>query len=290
MIRSQPGPAEELEIELPHLRFAARRQGDKAGRKLLAVHGWLDNAASFEPIAPWFADFDLVAIDLPGHGRSGHRPPGTWYHTIDYLNELLAIVEHLGWPRFSLLGHSLGAAIASVFAAAVPERVEQLFLIEGLGPLSTPAEKSLELLRAAMHERAGIHTKQMRVFTDLDAPTRARMQHPQMPLTEPAARLLVERGTKPVPGGFVWSSDPRLTLTSAIRLTESQIRDYLRGIQCPARLVLADPPMPFVDQAVLEGRTELVPGLEWMRLPGSHHLHMESPEAVAQALRGADRR
>lgn len=281
-----PLPAEEMEIELPHLRFAARRQGDPGGRKLLAVHGWLDNAASFEPIAPWFADYDLVAIDLPGHGRSGHRPPGTWYHTIDYLNELLAIVEQLGWQRFSLLGHSLGAAIASVFAAAVPERVEQLFLVEGLGPLSTPTEKSLDLLRAAMHERAGIHAKQMRVFADLDAPTRARMQHPQMPLSEAAARLLVERGTRPVPGGWVWSSDPRLTLTSAIRLTERQVRNYIAGIQCPARLVLADPPMPFVDRAVLEGRTDLVPTLELIHLPGSHHLHMESPEAVARALRG----
>lgn len=281
-----PLSAIELTIALPHLDFAARRMGNPDGRKLLAVHGWLDNAASFDPIAPWFDDYDLVAIDLPGHGRSGHRPPGTWYHTIDYLNELLAIVEHLGWQRFSLLGHSLGAAIASVFAAAVPERVEQLFLVEGLGPLSTPAEKSLELLCAAMHERAGIHSKQMRVFANLGAPTRARMQHAQMPLSASAARLLVERGTRPVAGGFVWSSDPRLTLTSAIRLTEEQVRNYLCGIRCPARLVLADPPMPFVDRAVLEGRTAFVPTLDLIRLPGSHHLHMETPEAVALALRG----
>ena len=278
-------PFSEIDIALPHLHFAARRGGNPNGKKLLAIHGWLDNAASFDPIASWFDDFDLVAVDLPGHGRSGHRAAGTWYHFIDYLNEILAVIEVLGWQRFSLLGHSLGAATSSVLAAAVPERVEQLFLIEGLGPLSTPAEKALDLLRAAMHERAMIADKQLRVFPSLAEPIAARQQHPQMPLSATAARLLVERGTRATAGGYVWSSDPRLTMTSAIRLTEEQISSYLRGIQCPTRLVIAEPCMPFIDPALMNHRIALVPTLTLRRLPGTHHLHMETPEAVAQALR-----
>lgn len=281
----KPRPALEIDLPLPHLNFAAKRSGNPHGKKLLAIHGWLDNAASFDPIAPWFDDFDMVAVDLPGHGRSGHRAAGAWYHFIDYLNEILAVIEVLGWQQFSLLGHSLGAATSSVLAAAVPERVEQLFLIEGMGPLSTPAEKALELLRAAMHERATIVGKQLRVFPSLAEPIAARRQHPQMPLSEAAARLLVERGTRATAGGYVWSSDPRLTLTSAIRLTEEQIKSYLRGIQCPTRLVVAEPCMPFIDQAMMSERIALVPTLTLRRLPGTHHLHMETPEIVAQALR-----
>jgi len=71
----------ELELELPHLRLAAQVWGDPLLPRLLALHGWLDNAASFDRLAPLLCEhFHIVALDLPGHGRSGHRPPGTWYH------------------------------------------------------------------------------------------------------------------------------------------------------------------------------------------------------------------
>jgi pimeloyl-ACP methyl ester carboxylesterase len=277
---------EEITIALPHLTLAARRSGNRNGRKLLAIHGWLDNAASFEAIAPWFDDHDVVAIDLPGHGRSDHRPRGAWYHYVDYLHDVSMGVDALQWQHFDVLGHSLGGAIGSVLAAALPERVGRLYLIEALGPISTPAEKTLDLLRAALSDRAGIDAKQLRVFPTLDVPIAARRQHPQMPLTDAAARALVSRGTRAVDGGFVWSSDPRLTLTSAIRMTEAQIRSCLAGIQCPARLVLAEPAMPFVDDAHMIERIALVPQLGVSRLAGSHHLHMDLPAEVAAALRG----
>ncbi|PIV33691.1 MAG: hypothetical protein COS34_06350, partial [Lysobacterales bacterium CG02_land_8_20_14_3_00_62_12] len=63
------------------------------------------------------------------------------------------------------------------------------------------------------------------------------------------------------------------------------ISSYLRGIQCPTRLVIAEPCMPFIDPALMNHRIALVPTLTLRRLPGTHHLHMETPEAVAQALR-----
>ena len=85
----------EFSFEIPGgLSIAARRSGDPDGPKLLALHGWLDNAASFEPLAEYFADHDLVAIDLPGHGRSSHRADGAWYHFIDYASDVLAVVEN----------------------------------------------------------------------------------------------------------------------------------------------------------------------------------------------------
>ncbi len=277
---------EEMRIALPHLNIAARRSGNSAGPKLLAIHGWLDNAASFEPISPWFEDFDMVAIDLPGHGRSDHRPRGAWYHYIDYLHDVSTCIEALQWQRFSLLGHSLGGAVCSVLAAALPERVDRLYLIEALGPMSTPAEKTLGLLRAALADRAGIDAKQLRVFPDLEAPQAARRQHPQLPLSEAAAKALVTRGTRAVDGGYVWSSDPRLTLTSAMRMTEEQVSNCLEGIQCRAHLVLAEPAMPFVEYARMSDRMTLVPTLDVTRIQGTHHLHMDIPEQVAKSLRG----
>ncbi len=276
---------EEFTLDTPCLRISGRRSGNPAGPKLLAVHGWLDNAASFAPLAPHFADHDLVAIDLPGHGRSSHRAPGAWYHFIDYCSDLLAVADALGWAHFALLGHSLGGAVSSALAAALPERIERLYLIEALGPLSTAEARLPELLGQALREREALTGKQLRRFASIDQAVAARRSNRDMPLDEASARLLVERGVRAIDGGFEWSSDPRLTLTSAMRLSEDQVCGYLAGIRCPVRLVLADPPMPFLDATLMQARTLVVGDLHWKRMHGSHHLHMELPAAVAALLR-----
>lgn len=274
----------ELSLRTANLTVAAQAWGPEDGVRVLALHGWLDNAASFDTLAPLLAGARVVALDLPGHGRSGHRAPGAWYHYVDYLDEVLAAADALGWPRFVLLGHSLGGAIGSVLAAAVPERVVQLWLIEALGPMSTPPAKMVPLLRQALADRVGLATKSLRVFGDFDAAMAARMHGNRLPLGEAAARAIVARGTKAVHGGFVWSSDPRLTLTSAIRLTEEQVQACLPGIACPTLMISADPPAPYVDPVQMARRIALVKDIEHLVLPGTHHLHLEDPQPVANAI------
>jgi pimeloyl-ACP methyl ester carboxylesterase len=73
----------------------------------------------------------LVAVDLPGHGQSSHKPPGSDYAILDYIRDTNAIAAGLGWQTFHLLGHSLGASICGLFAGTFPERVCSLNLIEG---------------------------------------------------------------------------------------------------------------------------------------------------------------
>ncbi|MGH8605107.1 MAG: alpha/beta fold hydrolase, partial [Gammaproteobacteria bacterium] len=67
-------------IVTPSGRFTAKRWGSDQGAPLIALHGWLDNAASFDPLASYLDEFDLVALDLAGHGLSDHRPKGVHYH------------------------------------------------------------------------------------------------------------------------------------------------------------------------------------------------------------------
>lgn len=274
--------ARERELRLPQLVMAAREWGEPGATPVLALHGWLDNAASFDALAPLLHEVHLVALDLPGHGRSQHRPAGAWYHYIDYLGDVLAAADALQWERFVLLGHSLGGGVASVLAAAAPERVQQLWAIEAMGPLSTEPAKSLEVLRRAMAERGLVAGKSLRVFPDLERAVAARMQ--ANGLSEAAARTLVERGTRAVEGGYAWSSDPRLTMTSAIRLTEEQILAYLAGIECQSLVIMADPPPPWMDREQMARRFAQVQGLEQVVLPGSHHLHLEDPQPVADAI------
>ena len=272
----------EIFIDSARGRFAALRNDRTQAPKLLAMHGWLDNAASFRPMAPWLAHYDLVALDMPGHGRSFHYPADAEYSMFSTLLDLLAAADALGWPRFAVLGHSMGGAIASLLAAAAPERIERLFLIEALGPLAASEDTTASRLRDAVTQRRALDGKRKRVFGDPQVAVQARMQTNITALDEGSSRLLVERGIHAVEGGYEWSSDTRLTLPTAVRMTETQIRDCLRAIACPTTLLVADPPPPYFTPALRDDRVACVRDIRCVSMPGSHHLHMTHPgEAVA---------
>ncbi len=281
--------ARELQMPLRHLRLAARAWGDPRNPPMLALHGWLDNAASFDRLAPLLEGHYLVALDLAGHGRSQHRGADNWSAYADYLGDLAEVLGWLGWDRFDLLGHSLGATLASLHAAIAPGRIERLLLVEGLGPLAANAANTLEQLRSALSARAAFKADRRRVFPAIDDAVSAR--HKAGDLSLDSARLIVERGIQRVPptgdapGGYVWSSDPRLTLASPQRFTEDQLAAVLPGIRAPTLLVLAEPAAPYLSREMIEARIALVPDIEVVRLPGHHHLHMDDAPRVAAAMR-----
>jgi len=275
----------EVVIDIPLGQIAALRTDGK-GPRVLALHGWLDNAASFLPLSPYLREFDLVALDLPGHGHSVHLPPGLDYGFPVALNTLLDVADALGWERFALLGHSLGAGLSSLLAAACPQRVERLVVIEMLGALAEVPERTAARMREAMahRQRTG---RGLRVFADVETAVRARLSSERVPNTGLQAeqvRLLVERGLRPVPGGFVWRSDPRLVQPTLIRMTQPQIDDVLAAIECPTLAVFAEPAQPYLPEAERRRRVALLPHGRMVALPGGHHLHMQQPQAVAQVI------
>lgn len=272
----------EFELDVPLGRIAGLRQGEAGQPRVLALHGWLDNAASFLPLAAHLDGVELVAPDLPGHGRSAHLPPGADYSFAGALNTVLDMADALGWPSFALLGHSMGAGIASMVAAACPARVERLLAIEALGALPEVAERTAARMREAVAATRALSGKRLRVFADIDTAVRARMQ--ANGLTEPVARLLVERGVVAAGGGWSWSSDPRLTLPTMVRMTEAQVADLVAGIECETRVVHADPAQPYLPEPMRSERARLLPRGELVVIAGSHHLHMEDPLAVAEAI------
>jgi pimeloyl-ACP methyl ester carboxylesterase len=279
-------PAEELSIALPQATLTAKRWGDASKPPLLALHGWLDNAGSFDFLAPLLADDrqQVVALDLRGHGHSSHIAPGAWYHYVDYFDELRGVLDHFGWAKVDLLGHSLGGTLASLFAALYPERVGSLLLIEALGPLTTTLDDALPRLRRALDQQASFSSRRpLRVFPTLDEAIAARVLAND--LSEPAARAIVARGVDAVDGGYVWSSDPRLTLVSPQRFTEAEVMAMLAGIRAPTLLVLAEPATSYLPTAMMDARAAQVAGVRMQRLPGHHHLHMEDAAAVADVIR-----
>lgn len=272
----------ELRLETTRGIIAALRHGNTGAAPVLAVHGWLDNAASFVPLLPHLRGCDVVAIDLPGHGHSAHRPDGCDYVFSDWILDVLAAIDALGWPRCRLLGHSLGGAVCSLLAVAAPQRVERLALIEAAGPLSGDAAGAPQRLRDAIEARRRPDTSPLRTFPDLATAIRARMQ--ANGLSGSAARLLVERGIAPVEGGFAWRSDRRLRLPTALRAEETTVEAWLRAIECPVSVVAAEQAPPYFPQHQRESRLACVRDVRSIVLPGGHHLHMETPEPVATAL------
>src|SRR5687767_5358324 len=200
------------EIRLPSARgeLAALRGGTPGGPRLLCLHGWLDNAASFAPLAPFLARFDLVALDLPGHGASAHRAAGYDYAFVDWIHDALDAMDALGWDAADWLGHSMGGAIACAVAASAPERVRRLALIEALGPVAADPVAAGSRLADAVSARRALRERPLRRIPDLDTAVAARLAASRM--TSDAARLIVERNLRPFDGGFAWRSDPRLTL------------------------------------------------------------------------------
>lgn len=277
----------EFTLATPLGRIAGLRAGDPGAPRVLALHGWLDNAASFVPLAEHLRGIDLVAPDLPGHGASAHLPSGADYSFAAAVNSVLDIADALGWDRFCLLGHSMGAGISSLVAAACPQRVERLVAIEALGALAEVPERTVKRLREAIAATRALSGKSLRVFPDVAIAVRARMNAGAQVgsrLEESAARLLVERGIAPVEGGFVWSTDPRLTLPTMQRMTEPQIRDLVAGIECPTRVIFAEPAQPYLPDPLRRDRADLLPRGELIVMDGGHHLHMEQPQRVAEAI------
>jgi len=160
--------------------------------------------------------------------------------------------------------------------------VERLVAIEALGSLRGPEDETAQRLREHVRAARALPSKKLRVFADLAAPVRARMMANQ--LSEPCARLLVERGVKPVEGGYSWCSDQRLMLPTAMRLSEAQIDDLLAAIECPTQVIYATPAQSYYPEPLRSDRIRLLRDGRLDVFPGTHHLHMEHPQVVADVI------
>ncbi|KQQ59992.1 alpha/beta hydrolase [Pseudomonas sp. Leaf127] len=260
---------EEVRLNLGHIELAAHLYGPEDGLPVIALHGWLDNANSFARLAPALRGLRIVALDLAGHGHSDHRPPGTGYTLADYAHDVLHVAEQMGWQRFSLLGHSLGAIVSVLLAGALPERVERLALIDGLLPLTDEADNAPQRLGEALRAQLTLADKQKPVYRDPERAVLARMSG-RLAVSREAAELLAQRGLMPVPGGYTWRSDSRLTVPTAVRFTLPQATAFVRRLACPGLLIAADDGLLAPHRALLN---ELP--IQVQALPGGHHLHLD---------------
>lgn len=259
---------QEIRLDLGHIELAAQLTGPADGMPVIALHGWLDNGNSFARLAPRLSGLRILALDLAGHGHSDHRPAGAGYALWDYAHDVLRVAEHMGWERFALLGHSLGAIISVVLAGSLPERITRLALIDGLIPPTSGPQDAAERMGMALQAQLDLGKKRKAVHPSLEQAIKARMRG-VVAVSSEAAELLAQRGLMAVPGGYSWRSDSRLTLPSPTRLSQAQAMSFVQRIACPAKLVVAA-------DGMLARHAELFEQLPFSHelLPGGHHLHV----------------
>lgn len=265
--------ARELQWHVNGLELAGLGWGRQGDRPLLALHGWLDNAASFARLGPLLEGYSVVAPDLTGHGQSARRSADASYQIWDDLPELLGIVDALGWDTFDLVGHSRGGIIATLLASAFPDRVKHLVLLDAVSPGPVPAGEFPRQMRKALRDKFALLERDNRVFESIDEAVASRTRRG---LSEEAARQLVERSLRNCPGGVTWTTDPRLHGASAVKLTDDQIRAVLGALSMPTLLVIAGQ-NPHQMPEMGEYARSRIDSLVVRVVDGGHHLHMESP-------------
>ena len=108
---------------------------------VLAIHGVQGHGRRFRRLAEEaLPEWSIVAPDLRGHGDSTWDPP---WDAATHVDDLLATLDAEGVDRFDVIGHSFGGLLAMWLAAAAPDRVRRLLLLDpavGLAPARMTAE------------------------------------------------------------------------------------------------------------------------------------------------------
>lgn len=273
--------AEEIVIQLPEIRVTAKNWGNADGIPVLGLHGWLDNANTFDRLAPLLPQINLVSLDLPGHGLSDHRPAGVRYHYTDFVDDVFAAADALGWTNFTLLGHSMGSGIGCLAAAAFPDRISQLMLIEGIGAVTTNVDTLPELLRNSVLAMVPQQSKSSAAHKNKEALIRARVHAGK--ISRESVEILMQRGIQSNGEGFDWRSDQRLKRSFPQYFTNEVMLAFLRSIVAPVLLITAEDGI-LKKKDYYPSRLKAVKNMHLVNLPGHHHLHLDNPASVAEAI------
>lgn len=272
--------AEDFTLELGEMHFAAKRWGNPQGLPVLALHGWLDNCASFDFLGPLLPQLNLICLDLAGHGKSDHRSHFGAYNIWQDVNDVFAVADALDWPQFSLIGHSRGAIVALLAAGTFPQRIHHLALIEGIYPPAGQAHTAPAQLAEAITSLNQLATKAQTCYPSFNAAATARANGLfKVPFKD--AQALAQQGVEAFEGGYTWAHDYKVMAPAEVRLTQEQLDAFLNAVDCPIHVAIAQNGLlqqhPDQLQSLLAH-----PNLRPAYFEGQHHLHM-SPQAPAIA-------
>ncbi|KAJ6647217.1 putative serine hydrolase [Pseudolycoriella hygida] len=143
----------EISIKVPWGHIAAKWWGSRLTRPIVLIHGWQDNAGTFDALIPLLPrQASYLAIDLPGHGLSSYLPSGMIYSQLNYVYVLRWIYKHYNWDRMSLIGHSMGAIVSFYYACSFPDECDMVLAIDALVPHPTNNSLFLDSFRNGLND------------------------------------------------------------------------------------------------------------------------------------------
>lgn len=257
----------------------ARFDGPETGRRWVFLHGLMGFHHNWRKIiAGLEATECCLSFDQRGHGRSFH--PASGYAPEDYASDLQEILDHLGWEKIILVGHSMGGRNAMSFASRWPERVERL-VIEDIGPeMRSGNEKYyrdlLGTVPAPFVDRAAARAFFSGEFLKLNA---ARENPGRL------AEYFYANMHELASGGFSWKFSVEGVFAS-VRAGEERDRwDQWRGLQTPTLLIRGEnsPELLAATYERMLRENQLTQGI--VVAGAGHWVHADQPTEFVRILR-----
>ncbi len=257
---------------------------ERTGLTVLLLHGFLDSGATWDLVAEPLAraGHEVLAPDLRGFGRSGHIGAGGYYHFPDYIGDVAALVDQIARPRLALVGHSMGGTVAAMFAGAMPDRIERLGLLEGLGTIHASPLAAVTRTRTWLADLRKLETWKRPLASSEEAVERLARMHPAIPrdTIESRARLLIHVDDA---GQLRWNYDPLHRTTSPMPFSLDAFKGFLQGIKVPTLYVSGGETGWRVPDE--KDRLASIANVTHVDLADAGHMmHWKDPEAVAECL------
>ena len=147
------------------IRIAFDTFGSMNQKPLFLIHGLTGQRMSMNDLARRLADaYFIITYDCRGHGQTDHPAA---YTLADHGQDLLALIDALGYEKASVLGQSMGSYIALQAAEMAPERIETLILItpkafddgSGSSYQRLLKEEGLDMSKSSPEQRARVLNK-----------------------------------------------------------------------------------------------------------------------------------
>lgn len=283
-------------MELPWGPMTGKWWGRQDVRPIVAIHGWLDNAGSFDRLIPLLPDhIGYLALDLPGHGRSAHVPPGLYYSTIDFLRSIETLRLKMKWDRISLLAHSMGSQLSFYYSALKPDKVDLFIGLDVLKPL---VRKNTRIINDNIKQIDKMIIEDLRQESTKEPPSYTKeelvervIKGSHNSVNAECAHYLLERAVSPSvvhKNKFYFHRDGRMKLMNYAVIYHDLALDMAKRVVAPHLFIKANDSPYYEDERyfneAIETFTKSNPLFRFCRTDGGHHVHLTEPEKVSDEI------